>query len=214
MIKIELYKPVILFSQLPAAAEKLGIELEKLQTLANGGCIITEDVAITSEDEPMAYAKYDLLPFGVLPDTSVPHLYGSEGVIWFCDEKGVELQSITAIDLPNTVYFEATDSQWLDLSESAAYVELYNDRVRRLSGLHAPEIILINETRMLREKIEILESNRYGKPMTHEDGTLRRALRDIGYSLVGGWDPEMLKEFERRKEEAARERAKAEQEAN
>ncbi len=225
MIHIDLHSPIILFSQLPALAEELGVELLKLKALTNSGkSVITEDISVGEGENSMSYHKGDILTDKELADLqtqgdtkiSVPHLYGSEAVVWLCNFKQVECTAITSIDLKRDVFYEASGRQWIDISYAAARVESWNDRFARLKELDAPEIILRNEVRMLRERVEILESNRYGRPELHKDGTLCRALNDIGYSLLHGWDKEMLEEFERRnaKLEREREQAKAEAEAN
>lgn len=90
----------------------------------------------------------------------------------------------------------------MDIIEFASSVARRNERLSRLSEMGMPAVIMKNEKRVLKEKVEALEHNNlHGNPIRHQDGTICRALNDVGYSLVNGWDAGMLLEFEKRSKE-------------
>jgi hypothetical protein len=77
-----------------------------------------------------------------------------------------------------------------------------NDRVTKLASLNVPKIILINERRMLKDKVEQLENNNYhGKVIRYNNGVAMRSLNDLGYSLLYGWDDGMKAIFAKEQEE-------------
>lgn len=98
------------------------------------------------------------------------------------EDKGVKIPALTFIELGTDVFEKATPAQFDDISHLAAKVEHFSKRVGRLIALEAPDIVYINECRMLREYVQALESNRsFSSPAKAADGHVLYSLNDIGY---------------------------------
>ncbi|OQY57975.1 MAG: DNA-directed RNA polymerase subunit beta' [Desulfobacteraceae bacterium 4572_88] len=70
-----------------------------------------------------------------------------------------------------------------DLNDLYRRVINRNNRLRRLTDLHAPEIIVRNEKRMLQESVDVLFDNgRHGRVIT---GTNKRPLKSLSDTLKG-----------------------------
>ena len=88
-------------------------------------------------------------------------LYGSEAVLAYMEQIGLEAHPFTEIDVDAilsicTSYDEAFDLLWL-----MRRVYARNSRLRKLEELGAPRIIMMNEYRMLQDTVDQLFFNRY-----------------------------------------------------
>lgn len=104
------------------------------------------------------------------------------------------LDVITSVKIPLEVYTVCNPRQWVDISELVVRVMRRNNRLAILQEGEAPDIILINEERILQETVSDLECNTL---MFRKDGTKIRSLNDIGYSLIYKWtDKEDVDKFD------------------
>ena len=186
MIYVKLATPVILTAQIPEIAETLGIKKEHLQKLLS--------FLAYAYAEKDGERKVISLPskLSSLHDIVVNYdkvYYGAEAALKMAEDKGVKIPALTFIELGTDVFEKATPAQFDDISHLAAKVEHFSKRVGRLIALEAPDIVYINECRMLREYVQALESNRSSSsPAKAADGHVLYSLNDIGYSLITGWD--------------------------
>lgn len=186
MIYVKLATPVILTAQIPEIAETLGIKKEHLQKLLS--------FLAYAYAEKDGERKVISLPskLSSLHDIVVNYdkvYYGAEAALKMAEDKGVKIPALTFIELGTDVFEKATPAQFDDISHLAAKVEHFSKRVGRLIALEAPDIVYINECRMLREYVQALESNRsFSSPAKAADGHVLYSLNDIGYSLITGWD--------------------------
>ena len=200
---LELPRKIVLRKQLKEIAEPLRMTTLELVHLLN-------DMNVLRKNEN---GELEIIPPEKQKEKE-SYIFGSEAVVALCEDRGVEITPLTKIDIPVSVVFECNPEAWYDISILAARVENRIHRVKRLTELQAPMIILKNEDRMLQEAVEILETNGGPfKPVTRgETGRTMRSLSDVGYSLLDGWCPEMLAEFESRDAELAAEQDDQEQE--
>lgn len=186
MIYVKLATPVILTAQIPEIAETLGIKKEHLQKLLS--------FLAYAYAEKDGERKVISLPskLSSLHDIVVNYdkvYYGAEAALKMAEDKGVKIPALTFIELGTDVFEKATPAQFDDISHLAAKVEHFSKRVGRLIALEAPDIVYINECRMLREYVQAFESNRsFSSPAKAADGHVLYSLNDIGYSLITGWD--------------------------
>ena len=200
MVNFVLSRPVFLPAQLDGLAEKLGCTAEELAALARAEMsVITdrENPPLKPDGTPRG-VKYDIVRMWDVPgvskedakcleDAEGKFLYGADGVQWLCEEKGVECpEPVMYIKIPYQAYYEATDRQWLSISQFAAEVESRSLRIANLCEMGGPEVLLMLEYRQLWERVEQLEVNKM-VPRRWSDGTIMRSLSDIGYSLSRGW---------------------------
>jgi hypothetical protein len=129
-------------------------------------------------------------------------LYGSEAVLYLCSQKGVTEPCVEEVNIPGELFIRTKPGQWIDVCNLVYTLEMRNDRVTKLASLNVPKIILINERRMLKDKVEQLENNNYhGKVIRYNNGVAMRSLNDLGYSLLYGWDDGMKAIFAKEQEE-------------
>jgi len=105
------------------------------------------------------------------------------------------LDVLTSVKIPIDVYAVCNPRQWVDISELVVRVIRRNNRLAILQEGEAPDIILINEERILQEMVSDLENN---KVLFRKDGTKIRSLNDVGYSLIYKWvvDSEIVDKFD------------------
>lgn len=202
MLYLELCVPVFLDSQLKDIAKKADVPLSQIRRLAyhhgpamgiteSGEFIEIQEEEINENGNSVLHYKKDL-----------PRLHsGTDAILWLCMEKGIGVEPITKIDIPDSVYYECDKEAWSDICSFFADVSQKNKRVKRLITLGTPKIILLNEAMMLWETVELLETGRIGntnRRWTH--GRILRSLNDIGFSLDGGWFPAMFESIEIREE--------------
>jgi hypothetical protein len=193
MIKISIWTPVLLNEQIDGLALLLRMDAADLSALVDARKVIfTEDTGSSK--------KYDIVSMKTAQEAGIAEpLTGSEAVVWLCRKKGVVCEPLTEVFIPFRVYEEARDKKWLDISAFAANVARRTERLERLTTVNIPYIIAVNEKRLLREAVQSLENNAYGK--RRKDGTVMRGLNDVGYSLLRGWDQALLDEWARQEAE-------------
>ena len=134
-------------------------------------------------------------PIKICDDSS---LHSINAVKWLCQQKKIDIQPLTKISIPITVFRECDSDQWFDISDFYFALEMKNNGVNRLAELGAPEVIMDMETMELWKRVEMLETgmiNRDGRKWSH--GRIIRGLNDIGFSLIDGWDEGMNDYFEK-----------------
>lgn len=95
-------------------------------------------------------------------------LYGPEAVIAYRESLGLETLPMKTLHVNDILELANTFDEAEDLIYLMRRVKSRNDRVRRLKELGAPQIIMINETRMLWEAVEHLFFNRFTpNPLTY-----------------------------------------------
>jgi len=116
-------------------------------------------------------------------------LHGSKAVKCLAILAHLDLNMIESVQIPLDLYFECNHRQWVDISELVVKVLSRSNRLEKLIECGAPEIILLNEERVLQENVTFLECN---DSLLRNDETTIRSLNDMDYSLVNGWlkDPE------------------------
>ena len=198
MLYLDLCVPVFLESQLKEIAKKTDMPLSQIRRLAyhhgpalgiteSGELIEIQEEEVNENEEHVLRDKKNL-----------PHHYsGTEAILRLCMQKGIDVEAITKIDIPDSVYYECDKEAWSDICSFFADVSQRNKRVERLTTLGAPSVILQNEAMMLWKKVELLEAGRIGNTnhkWTH--GRILRSLNDVGFSLDGGWYPAMRESIE------------------
>ena len=202
MLYLDLCVPVFLESQLKEIAKEADMPLSHIRRLAyhNGPALgITEsgELIEIQEEEINENGEHVLRGKKDLPR----HYSGTDAVLWLCMQKGIGVEAITKIDIPDSVYYECDKEAWSDICSFFADVSQRNKRVERLTTLGAPSVILLNEGMMLWQTVELLETGKIGnsnRRWTH--GRILRSLNDIGFSLDGGWFPSMRESIEVREE--------------
>lgn len=208
MLYLDLCVPVILDHQLRAVAENTDYSLSDIRHLAYH---IGPALGIITRGDH----KYELLPLQEeyinengehilrdIPDLpNEDFMTGTDAILWLCMEKGIGLEAIVKIDIPDSVYYECDKEPWSDICSFFADVSRQNKRTERLMALGAPSIIIQNERRMLWEAVEFLEAGKIGDSKRRwAHGRILRSLNDVGFSLDGGWFPYMREAIEVRKE--------------
>ena len=202
MLSLKLCTPILLERQLSELCGKLGCTFDEIRQLA---CIRTPMLGVIYEDTS-DYKKYDLIEIssvsidkdGCRTNTyrtdrdDLPFYTGFDAVLWLCKEKGIDVNPLTDISIPDHIFTNCDSEQWYDISDSFAKIEYYNHLVDKFMQLNAPESILIMKKRDLYEYIEFLECGKIGggnRKWNH--GRMVRGLNDIGYSLIDGMLPGM-----------------------
>lgn len=190
MIEIKLPFPVYLEKQLQEISERTGLGRDDLEKILDESLFAAMDFgggySLTSPGEATEYTKT-----------------GTDGIERLCSIHSIDIRPVEKIELSLDVYYECCPLEWSDFCARAAEIESNCERYRKLVELKAPDIIIRAVSRQIRMSLERLEHNFPNDPdrQATEDGRVRRALNDIGYSLVDGWDAEMLEEFDRRERE-------------
>lgn len=195
MISVNLATPVIFYKQLPGIAKKLDVDADFLKGfLTNARCYV-EDAG-----------KGEVLELDNSADTIMKvvaahekRFYGAEAIVEFAKSKGVDIPALNHFELGADISAHATEDQVANITALAARVERLNDRYKSLARLEAPDVILMNEARMVREAVEQLEDNSGTySPALDQNGTVYQSLKDIGYSLVTGWDKSVLEKDDKK----------------
>lgn len=195
MISVNLATPVIFYKQLPGIAKKLDVDADFLKGfLTNARCYV-EDAG-----------KGEVLELDNSADTITKvvaahekRFYGAEAIVEFAKSKGVDIPALNHFELGADISAHATEDQVANITALAARVERLNDRYKSLARLEAPDVILMNEARMVREAVEQLEDNSGTyTPALDQNGTVYQSLKDIGYSLVTGWDKSVLEKDDKK----------------
>ena len=194
MLNLELAVPIYLERHLRKIKRQTGISMSELYQLAYRSMpalgIFTEDAG--------EYKKFDFIELDVIIGdkeytgrndiTGLPYLTGEKAIAWLCEQKGLDIEPISRIDISGGVYRECDKDQWFDICSYYADVERQNVRLTHLVQAHVPEIILLNETSKLWESVQLLESGYLmGRNRRWNHGRIVRSLNDIGFSLVDGW---------------------------
>ena len=191
MIYVNLAAPIILTAQIPEIAEILDVEKEFLWKLVSFSTYAYAEknskrsiIALPkpAADFTEAVAKYDKV------------YYGAEAALKMAEDKGVKITALNRIELGADVFEETTPVQFKDISFMAAKIERLSTRIGRLVALNVPDVIYINECRLLRRYVQTLENNHsFSSPAKATDGHVLCSLNDIGYSLITGWDTSTAK---------------------
>lgn len=88
-------------------------------------------------------------------------LYGSEAVLAYMKKIGLEAHPLKEIDVNAILHICDTYDDAYDLLCLMRRVDTRNDRVRKLTELGAPDIIIMNEYRMLQDTVDHLFFNRF-----------------------------------------------------
>lgn len=189
MISVNLATPVIFYKQLPGIAKNLDVDADFLKGfLTNARCYV-EDAG-----------KGEVLELDNSADTIMKvvaahekRFYGAEAIVEFAKSKGVDIPALNHFELGADISAHATEDQVANITALAARVERLNNRYKSLARLEAPDVILMNEARMVREAVEQLEDNSgIYFPALDQNGVAYQSFKDIGYSLVTGWDKSVL----------------------
>ena len=204
VFQLSLSSPILLESQLLDLVASTGYSLSELQAIADHA-VPSYRIVTTAIGE---YKPFDLLPllerdgkdwrFASLSE-NIPvscTAVGTRAILWICQNKHINIEPLTSIHIPISVFSRCTPQLWYDISSLFALIQNRNRRLCRLKEMNAPDIIIYAEEKMLWEGIELLESTYiFGKPYYRPDNTITRGLNTIGYSLLNGWnDPEMDEE--------------------
>ena len=178
MYKLNLVFPVILSEEIDRIAEETGFKPAQIRQLA-GGDVPPLGIVIADHEH---FIKFDLIPMTRKPEDDEPMaktvLTGPFAVIWLCLQKGVVPCFLTRIEIPDDLFPTCSAIRWHDISSLFFEVSLRNSRAARLAELHAPDIIIRHEIKMLWEATEALEYGKHGGPW---------GLNTSGYSLMDGW---------------------------
>lgn len=200
MISVDLATPVILYKQIPGIARKLNVDTNFLKGfLVNAKCYV-EDAG-----------KSGVIVLDTSADTitqvAAAHekcFYGTEALLKYAKSKGVDVPALNHFELGADILAHATKEQYADIIALSARVERFNKRYKRLAQLEAPDIILMNEARTVREAVEQLEDNgSTHSPALDQNGGVYQSLNDIGYSLITGWDESVLEKNSNKAMEAS-----------
>lgn len=183
MIFVKLHHPVILRKQLPELAKQMNVEEKDLKDLL---C-----------NRSFYGVKADGCGMFTMPDASTQMssyfndfeecAFCSDAVVEYAKLKGVDAHPITEIILSYDLFDHYPQQTFDDVVALVRRVEERDTRVGRLDELNAPEVIKMNELRMVQEATEFLESNeQYGKSIVDSDGRILKSLKDVGWSLVNG----------------------------
>lgn len=114
-----------------------------------------------------------------------------------------DIPALNHFELGADISAHATEDQVANITALAARVERLNNRYKSLARLEAPDVILMNEARMVRDAVEQLEDNSGTySPALDQNGVAYQSLKDIGYSLVTGWDKSVLEKNSNKDTEA------------
>ena len=206
MFNIQLAVPLFLNSQLDSIAKSLKLSISILRQLAyhQSPCL-----GVVKQDY-QDYKKGDIFPVEIVvqnengenvtagnPDAvGIPLVTSTEAVCLLCSLNNIEAKPLTEICIPESVFLECNTVQWYDISSFFADVKVYNNRVKRIMAMNAPDIILRHEAHQLWERVELLETGHLYRSRRWIHGRTIRGLNDLGFSLVSGWSEGMKLTFE------------------
>lgn len=188
MIYVKLHFPIILRKQLPGIAKQMNVPEKELEDL-----LTNRSFYATKDEKNGVYAmpENNARLSAFLSGFKSPR-FGSGAVIEYAKAKGVEVHPIKEIKLDYELFSRYPRQAFADIAYLAHCVEVRDSRAFRLDALNAPEVIIMNELRMLQEAVEVLEDNDlFGKHLS-SDGRVLKSLRDIGWSLVNGSEREAV----------------------
>ena len=182
MIYVNLHFPVVLRKQLLEIAKQMNVPEKELEDLlTNRSFYATKDEKNGVYAMPENNARLSAFLSGFKSP-----LFGSGAVIEYAKAKGVEVHPIKEIKLDYELFSRYPRQAFADIAYLAHCVEVRDSRAFRLDALNAPEVIIMNELRMLQEAVEVLEDNDlFGKHLS-SDGRVLKSLHDIGWSLIDG----------------------------
>ena len=188
MIYVSLHFPVVLRKQLPEIAKQMNVPEKELEDLlTNRSFYATKDEKTGVYAMPENNARLSAFLSGFKSPR-----FGSDAIIEYAKAKGVEVHPIKEIKLDYELFSRYPRQAFADIAYLAHCVEVRDSRAFRLDALNAPEVIIMNELRMLQEAVEVLEDNDlFGKHLS-SDGRVLKSLRDIGWSLVDGSEREAV----------------------
>ena len=215
MLYLKLCKPMILDVQIPEIAKAYKLDESDLMKVLNcsAGYFYTEDGLLS--DRPMTIQEAKEIGY----DES-SYIDGSSAIIRKCNEVGQPFESaVTEINVPVEFYYDSCTIVWDNVCYLFARVERQNSKLRTVLKINAPSIIQRNEERMFRKYLEELEHNhchekdRRDVCLKDDNGMIFRSLNDGGFSMIHGWDKEILEKRERDFQEFMQEENMAESEA-
>ena len=182
MNNINFMKPIVLLKSLNDMTEKQQNQAKRL--LWNKDFLTVGETGI------------EIIPADKAKDIPI-FFYGSEAVCLYRQMLGLPDVGIRFIDVDKIVESTCCFDCLKDLIYFMHRVELCSDRINRLSVMNAPTVIMMNEYRLLHDRVEFLQDNDWcGHPDTwtyrdeDEDGNSeeqqipRKSLICIGYDLV------------------------------
>lgn len=189
LFRIELAKPVFLYKQIPALSKAIGIDESKIEQILRLGLLVE-----VNEDN-----TYQFIKNGKQKEGTTLY-YGEKAIHYLLDQSKEAFSDFPLLEvvIPKDVFFACTPREWHDITALFVYVSNRSYRLKRLLELHAPEIIIMNEERLLWEAVARLEDNDnpYCKPEVNENNIQRRSLSEVEYSLLTGWSEEKERQME------------------
>ena len=179
MNSITFMKPIVLVKSLEDMPEKQ--KEQALRFLGNKDFLTVGEtgIEIISADKAKDFPIY---------------FYGSEAVCMYRQMLGLPDVGIRSIDVNKIVESTCCFECLKDLIYFMHRAELCSDRIRKLSAMNAPTVILMNEYRVLHDRVEFLQDNNWcGRPDTwiykdgddgEEEEIPRKSLRCIDFDLV------------------------------
>ena len=171
MKDINLVLPVVVRSSL---TDMCSCHRELAEVLLRGEEVITGEGKIVSREE--------------LNENCI---FGSEAVRFL--RNALDLPDVVIIHIPvNSIYDAISDfGTMADINYFLYRIKASCRRIARLAELKAPPIIMINEYRMLQERVEDLLDNGWSShphEVEYKDGEkeIRKSLKDIGFSIGTG----------------------------
>lgn len=201
IFNFELATPIVIEDMdkenLKPIAEKLNLDYSVIDDVLHSRKSVRFFDSIESEHRTVSYCirPRQLLNFNTFevlnisefekqePDKTSRIFHGSQAIKCLSVLAHVNLDMIMNIQIPLDIYYRCNHRQWVDISELIVKVIDRSNRLDKLIEMAAPNIIIINEERVLQEHIRFLECN---TSLTRNDGTTIRSLNDVGYSLIYG----------------------------
>ena len=220
MLYLKLCKPMILDVQIPEIMEKYKIDPSMTDDFYS--VLNCSKYFVQSEDGPGFFETHamdinDIKSCG-FEDRNI--LTGVDAIVGYCTQDGGSFDDyIKEINVPVEFYYESCSIVWDNVCYLFARVERQNSKLRTVLKINAPSIIQRNEERMLRKYLEELEHNhchekdRRDVCLKDDNGMIFRSLNDGGFSMIHGWDKEILEERERDFQEFLKEENMTESEA-
>ena len=188
LLETKLAKPMYLYKQIPEISRITGLEETDIKKIMMNSLMVEEtkdSYRLVSPKELNSEAKYD---------------FGSDAITYLLNlhKKTEDVIPLFSVIIPYQIFGEATPREWYDITCLFSRVNNRSDRLKRLTELSAPTIIMLNEERMLWEAITSLEDNDNPilKPLVDYNDIMLRSLNDMEYSLLTGWSEEKRKRME------------------
>ena len=182
MNNITFMKPIVLLKSLDDMTEKQQKQARRF--LANTDVITVGETGLK------------IIPASEAKDLPI-FFYGSEAVCMYRQMLGLPDVGIRSIDVNKIVECTCCFEGLVDIVHFLRIVDSRNERIKKLASMNAPTILLLNEYRMLHDRVEYLQDNNWcGHPetWTYRDGEddtegeeiPRKSLACIGFDLVTG----------------------------